>query len=188
MRAELVVVGTSLGGLNALEVLLGSLAPTFSLPMAVVQHRSSYSDDALLVLLRSYCPLPVEEAEDKQLIEPGHVYLAPPSYHLLVDGKRFALATEAPVLHARPSIDVLFESAAICYRQSLIGIILTGSSKDGAAGARALKERGGLLLVQDPQTAENGTMPAAALAAASADHVFSLPQIVAYLNRAYATR
>ena len=183
MVSRLVVVGTSLGGLNALEVLLGGLAKEFAMPMAVVQHRSSNSDGALLTLLRSYCQLPVEEAEDKQLIVPGHVYLAPPDYHLLVDGTSFALATEAPVLHARPSIDVLFESASIAYRDRLIGIVLTGASKDGAAGAQALKARGGMLLVQEPQSAENSTMPAAAINAATPDHVFKLDEIAPFLNR-----
>lgn len=183
MTTALVVIGTSLGGLNALEVLLGALVPDFTLPIAVVQHRSSASDGALIEHLRRFCTLRIDEAEDKQPIEPGRIYLAPASYHLLVDGTQFALATEAPVCHARPSIDVLFDSAAISYRDHLAGVILTGASKDGAAGARAIKERGGILLVQDPQTAENSTMPAAALEATTADHVLTIPEIASYLNR-----
>lgn len=183
MATALVVIGTSLGGLNALEVLLAGLLPTFTLPIAVVQHRSADPDGALLAHLRRFCSVRIEEVEDKQPIAPGCVYLAPASYHLLVDGSQFALATEAPVCHARPSIDVLFDSAAICYRERLAGVILTGASKDGAAGARALKDRGGLLLVQDPQTAENSTMPAAALEAATADHILTLPEIAQHLNR-----
>lgn len=183
MTIELVVIGTSAGGLNALEVLLGGLATDFALPIAVVQHRSSESDEALVGLLRSYCPLPVEEPEDKQPIQPGCVYLAPPSYHLLVDGSSFALGTEARVCHARPSIDVLFESAALSYRERLIGVILTGASRDGAEGAREIKQRGGMVVVQDPQSAENAVMPAATLGMVAADHVLPLTEIAPLLNR-----
>lgn len=183
MAAELVVIGTSLGGLNALEVLLSGLDPELALPIAVVQHRASESGEALLAHLRRFCPLPVDEPEDKQPIERGHVYLAPASYHLLVDGTSFALDTEARVCHARPSIDVLFESAAIAYCERLIGVILTGASRDGAEGARKLKERGGVLVVQDPLTAENGVMPAATLALTTADHVLPLSDIAPFLNR-----
>lgn len=186
MAVELVVIGTSLGGLNAMEVLLAGLQPDLSLPIAVVQHRSRESDDALITHLRRYCPLPIEEAEDKLPIVPGCVYLAPASYHLLVDGSSFALDTEERVCHARPSIDVLFESAAITYCESLLGVILTGASHDGAEGARQLKERGGMLVVQDPQTAENGVMPAAALAKTAADHVLPLSEIAPFINRCAA--
>lgn len=188
MTPELVVIGTSLGGLNALEVLLGGLDPALPLPIAVVQHRSIDSDEVLLNHLRRYCPLPLEEAEDKQPIRPGCVYLAPASYHLLVDGRSFALDTEDRVCHARPSIDVLFESAAITYRDRLVGVILTGASRDGAEGARQLKARGGVLVVQDPQTAENGVMPAAALSTTTADHVLKLAEIAPFLNRCTAAR
>jgi len=183
MAAGLVVIGTSLGGLKALEVLLAGLLPDFALPVAVVQHRGLSSDDSLVALLRSFGPLPVEEPEDKQPIVAGRVYLAPSGYHLLVDDAHFALALEAPVLHARPAIDVLFESAARSYGERLIGVILTGASKDGAAGARALKDRGGLLIVQEPDSAESSTMPAAAIAAAPADHVVKLAEIAPLLNR-----
>lgn len=183
MAVELVVIGTSLGGLNAMEVLLSGLAPNLPLAIAVVQHRSRESDDVLVAHLRRYSSLPLEEAEDKQPILPGCVYLAPPSYHLLVDGTYFALDTEERVCHARPSIDVLFESAAISYCERLVGIVMTGASSDGAQGARHIKERGGLLVVQDPRTAENGVMPAAALAVTTPDHVLPLGDIAPFINR-----
>jgi len=183
MTAEFIAIGTSQGGLNALEVLLGALDPALPLALAVVQHRSSESDGALLNVLRSFCPLPIEEAEDKQPILPGHVYLAPPSYHLLVDGRSFALDTQARVSHARPSIDVLFESAAIAYRERLVGVVLTGANKDGAEGARQIKARGGTVVVQDPQTAENPIMPAAALELVASAQVLKLEDIAAFLNR-----
>lgn len=188
MASELVVIGTSLGGLSALHVLLGGLDPALSLAVAIVQHRGTDPDSALLELLRSYCPLPVEEPEDKQPIVPGHVYLAPASYHLLVDGASFALDTEDRVCHARPSIDVLFESAAISYRERLIGVVLTGASRDGADGARCIKERGGILVVQDPQTAESSVMPAAAIGSARADQVLKLAEIAPFLSRCDTSR
>ena len=183
MAVELVVIGTSQGGLGALQVLLGGLDPALRLALAVVQHRSRESDEALVLLLRRCCPLPVGEAEDKEPIFPGHVYLAPPNYHLLVDGASFALSVDARVCHARPSIDVLFESAALSYRERLLGVVLTGASKDGMEGARQIKERGGTLIIQDPQTAENPVMPAAALSAAGADQVLRLADIAPFLNR-----
>jgi two-component system chemotaxis response regulator CheB len=183
MDAELVVIGTSLGGLSALEVLLGGLDPELKLAIAVVQHRSADSGETLIELLRSYCLLPVDEAEDKQPIERGHVYIAPPSYHLLVDDAFFGLSTDARVCHARPSIDVLFESAAVSYGERLIGVVLTGASRDGAEGARQIKARGGLVVVQDPETAEVAVMPAAALAATTPDHILKLEDIAPFLNR-----
>lgn len=186
MAVELVVIGMSLGGLNAMEVLLAGLEPDLALPIAIVQHRSRESDGALLTHLRRYSSLPLEEAEDKQPILPGCVYLAPPSYHLLVDGGSFALDTEDRVCHARPSIDVLFESAAISYCERLLGVIMTGASHDGAQGARHIKERGGILIVQDPQTAENGVMPAAALALTPADQILPLADIAPFINRCAA--
>jgi two-component system chemotaxis response regulator CheB len=184
--ARLVVIGTSAGGLNALQVLLGGLDAHFNLPVAVVQHRGQEDDGALINLLRSYCPLPLEEPEDKQPILPGHVYLAPPTYHLLVERASFALDTEDRVVSARPSIDVLFESAAIAYHEDLIGVVLTGASRDGAEGARQIKERGGTLIVQDPETAENRIMPAAALSLSTADHILPLAEIAPLLNRCAA--
>lgn len=183
MAAELITIGTSQGGLNALEVLLGALDPALTLAVAVVQHRSSERDGALLNVLRSFCPLPIEEAEDKQPILPGRVYLAPPSYHLLVDDRSFALDTQARVSHARPSIDVLFESAAIAYRERLVGVVLTGANRDGAEGARQIKARGGVVVVQDPQTAENPIMPAAVLELIAADQILKLEELAPFLNR-----
>jgi two-component system, chemotaxis family, protein-glutamate methylesterase/glutaminase len=184
MTPEFVAIGTSLGGLSALEILLAGLAPDLRLPVAVVQHRSRAAGDALLSHLRGFCALPLDEVEDKQPIQPGRVYLAPADYHLLVDGNSFALTIGPRVCHARPSIDVLFESAAMAFRQRLIGIVLTGASRDGAEGAQRIKERGGTLLVQDPTTAENPIMPSAALAAATADHILKLEEIAPFLNRA----
>ncbi len=181
MTVELVVVGTSMGGLGALRCLLGGLPRDFPAPVAIVQHRGIDSDEALPVHLQGHCLLPVSEPEDKEPIVKGRVYLAPADYHLLVDMGCFALSTESRVGHARPSIDVFFESAAIAYRDRLLGVILTGASKDGAEGARQIKDRGGRVVIQDPGTAEMGIMPEAALRAVAADRVLPLAEMAAYL-------
>jgi two-component system chemotaxis response regulator CheB len=182
MVPELVVVGTSLGGLSALEILLGGLPKAFPLPIAVVQHRGVESDETLALLLQVHCALPVLEPDDKDPIEGGRVYLAPPDYHLLVDRGSFSLSTEPKVCYARPAIDVLFESAAEAYRESVIGVVLTGASKDGSQGLARIKERGGLAVVQDPKGAESATMPEAAIARVKVDRVLTLPEIAPFLN------
>jgi two-component system chemotaxis response regulator CheB len=161
----MMVIGTSLGGLQALQILLPGLPKGFPLPVAIAQHRHKDSDDSLCVFLQQYCALPVSEAEDKEAIVPGRVYLAPPDYHLLLEGGHLALSTEAPVCHARPSIDVLFESAADAYAHRAIGVILTGASHDGSQGLLSLQSQGGLAIVQEPTTAQSPTMPKAAIAA-----------------------
>jgi two-component system chemotaxis response regulator CheB len=180
---ELIAVGTSLGGLNALSVLLAGLPPGLPVPLVIVQHRSVTPDrDGLAQLLQAHTRLAVVEAEDKMPLEAGTVYLAPADYHLLVEQRGFlALSTEGPVRAARPSIDVFFQTAADAYRASLLGVLLTGASADGAEGLAAVKARGGRALVQDPATAECRTMPAAALAATAVDYVLPLPRIGEHL-------
>ncbi|HZT42602.1 MAG TPA: chemotaxis protein CheB [Chthonomonadaceae bacterium] len=177
MAFEIVVVGTSMGGLAALERLLAGLPPAFPLPLAVVQHRRAGSNGMLATLLRRCCALPVREPHDKEKIEAGRVYLAPADYHLLIEEGEFALSTEGPVRYSRPSIDVLFASAADTYGKDVIGVVLTGANDDGAQGAARIKAAGGLLIVQSPETAESAVMPRAALAAAAADKVLPLSEI-----------
>ena len=162
---KIVVMGTSLGGLQALQILLPSLPKSFPLPVAIVQHRHRDSKDSLSVFLQDYCALPLTEAEDKEAIAPGRVYLAPPDYHLLIEEGHFALSTEGAVCHARPSIDVLFESAADAYAEGVIGVILTGASHDGSQGLLKIQAQGGLAIIEEPTTAQSPTMPKAALAA-----------------------
>jgi two-component system chemotaxis response regulator CheB len=181
-RPRLVVMGTSLGGMRALEAILGRLAPSFPLPLALVQHRAAQPESELAALLQRYSALSVREAEDKEPLLGGHVYLAPPDYHLLVEPGRLALSTDAPVSYARPSIDVLFESAADSYRDGVVGVVLTGASSDGADGALRIKRRGGQTLAQDPATAEAPVMPRAAIDAGAVDHVLALEEIAAWLN------
>ena len=176
-RYEIVVMGTSLGGLQALETVLGALPAGFPVPVAVVQHRNKYSDNTLTQLLRRHTELKVYDAEDKMPLEPGAVYFSPPNYHMLVEDGYVALSCDAPVLYARPSIDVLFESAAQAYGSRTIAVIMTGANSDGAQGIAAIKRRGGTAIAQDPATAEASAMPAAAIAAARVDYVLPLPEI-----------
>lgn len=179
---ELIAVGTSLGGLHALTRLLADLPPSLRVPIVVVQHRAVTQDRLLADLLQEQTGLAVVEAEDKMPLEPATVYLAPPDYHLLVEERgRLALSTEGPVRSARPSIDVLFQTAADAYGPALVGVLLTGASADGADGLAAVKARGGRAIVQDPATAECRTMPAAALAATAVDYVLPLSRIGEHL-------
>jgi two-component system chemotaxis response regulator CheB len=175
----LVVVGTSLGGLNALSRLLAELPDALPVPIAVVQHRAIDTPGrGLAELLQEHTVLRVVEAEDKMRLEPGTVYLAPADYHLLVERRGvLALSTDAPVRAARPSIDVLFETAADAYRDALVAVLLTGASADGAGGLVAVKAHGGRAIVQDPGTAECRTMPDAGIAATPVDYVLPLSRI-----------
>jgi len=182
MGVELIVAGASLGGFDAVATLLGALPEDYPLPLAVVQHRSVDSDDLLSLLLQRTTRLPLAEVEDKQPILPGRVYIAPANYHLLVERNHFALSVDHRVQYARPSIDVLFESAADAYRERLAAVLLSGSNDDGAHGIARVKERGGLTIVQDPASAESGRMPAAAIAASPVDYVLPLAGIAQLLT------
>jgi two-component system chemotaxis response regulator CheB len=182
-RVEMIVIGTSLGGLRALEIVLGGLPPGFPIPIAVVQHRAA-EESQLARLLQGHCRLRVADVNDKDRVVAGRVYLAPPDYHLLVDAGHFALSTEARVCFARPSIDVLFESAADVYRDRVVGVVLTGASHDGTAGALRIKMLGGRVLAQDPTTAESPVMPRAAIQAGAVADVLPLADISLYLSRA----
>ncbi|MFL5561834.1 MAG: chemotaxis protein CheB [Gemmatimonadaceae bacterium] len=163
MAYELVVIGTSWGGLHALRRVLGGLPANFDLPVVVVQHRHRDSDHLLVSLLQDHTPLEVNEVEDKTALAPGGVYVAPAEYHVLVEVGQLQLSTEEPVRFSRPSIDVTFESAADVYGSRTIGVVMTGANDDGARGLRRIADRGGAAIVQDPATAESPIMPNAAL-------------------------
>lgn len=182
MTFEIVVIGTSYGGLSALQVVLPALAQDFGLPVVVVQHRGKDSDN-LCEFLQRHSTLPLSEPNDKEAIAPGRVYLAPRDYHLLIERDGFALSTEAPVGYARPSINVLFESAAEAYQEHVVGVVLTGANTDGARGLAKIKSYGGLCVVEDPADAESRGMPQAAIAATSVDAILPLPKIAPYLNQ-----
>jgi two-component system chemotaxis response regulator CheB len=179
----LVALGTSLGGFDAVRKLLHQVRHSCNAALVIVQHRSPQADATLVDLLAQHCALPVSEPCDRDPIEPGHVYLAPADYHLLVEPGCFSLSIDPPVSFARPSIDVLFESVAAAYGSAAIGFVLTGSSRDGARGAAAIKRAGGRVFVEDPMLAHSPVAPEAALAAADVDGVLPLDGLAAVLNR-----
>lgn len=175
---EAVVIGTSAGGMTALKMILSAWPESFPLSIAIVQHIADHSDSFLAEYLNRISSLTVKEAEDKEFIYPGTAYLAPPGYHLLIEPDlSFSLSADPHVNFSCPAIDVLFESAADVFSERLIGIILTGASSDGSLGLRTVKAKGGLTIVQNPETAESGYMPQAALDTKSADYIVDLEQI-----------
>ncbi len=183
-----VVIGASLGGLNALTRLLSQLPADFAAPILIVQHRRADETSRLAALLDRRTPLEVLEPDDKQKIEPGYVYVAPADYHLLINGTELALAVEEPVCFARPSIDVLFESAAESAFDPVVGVLLTASSDDGAQGIAKVAGSGGITIVQDPNDAESGIAARAALARTRVDHVVPLVNIPDLLVRIFKKR
>ena len=181
---EAIVMGGSSGALEALATLLPALPADCAVPVTIVVHLPPSRPSHLAEVLAARTVLPVREAEDKEPLAAGTVYVAPPNYHLLVERtKTFALSADEAVLFSRPAIDVLFESAADAYGERLLGIILTGASADGARGLSAVKRRGGVAIVQTPEGATAPEMPRAALSMVEADHVLSLTDLAALLGR-----
>jgi len=178
---ELIVIGGSLGGMQALETILGGVPGDFSVPIAVVLHRRRSSAENLPWLIEQSTELKVVDAEDKQAVRAGTAYLAPADYHLLVERDAFALSVDEAVRYSRPSIDVLFESAADAYAPSVIAIVLTGANSDGARGALRIRRGGGMVLAQDPATAEAPVMPQAAIDAGAVDRILRLEEIAPFL-------
>ncbi|MFH0774403.1 MAG: chemotaxis protein CheB [bacterium] len=213
MNPKIIVIGASKGGLQALKTVLSALPAEFPLPVVIVQHREKEADEALSQLLQKVSSLTVTEVEDKQPILPGQVFLAPGGYHLLIESDtlpptlspqpsfsspitdyrspdhlpfppcHFALSTAEPVKYSRPSVDVLFESAAEVYGEGVIGVILTGNNADGAQGLAAVKQAGGMTIVQEPRTAEADSMPKAAIAATEVDKILPLEEIGPFLAK-----
>lgn len=178
MKYEAIVIGVSAGGLSALNRILPDLPSDFTLAVIIVQHMHTTGDNFLSSYLNDKCNLNVKEVDDKESILKNTIYIAPPNYHLLVEADRtFSLSIDEPVNYARPSIDVLFETAADVYTTNLIGVILTGANTDGSHGLKRIKASGGLSVVQDPLTAEADTMPRAAIAAVDVDYVLPLEEI-----------
>ena len=186
---QAVVIGVSTGGVRALQTLLGQLPADFSLPVLVVQHMTPDSGSGFAKLLDDRCALHVKEADEQEIILPGTVYLAPPNYHLLVEPAGFlSLSADPPVSFSRPSVDVLFESAAAVFGPELIGVVLTGANFDGSRGLKAIKQGGGVAIVQDPEDAEAEQMPLAAIAATRVDYVVALDGIAALLQELASKR
>jgi two-component system chemotaxis response regulator CheB len=180
-EVSIAVVGASWGGLAALSKLVKGLPREFPIPMAVVQHRSRHADDLLASLLQDLTPLRVVDVEDKEPFEPGTVYVAPANYHLLVDKGHFTLTTDPLVRFSRPSIDVTFISAGDAYPNATVGVVLTGANDDGSRGLKHIVDRGGMGIVQDPETAESKAMPAAAARAVPQAEILPLDAIAARL-------
>jgi two-component system chemotaxis response regulator CheB len=181
--AQAVVIGASAGALDALSVILPALSADYGLPLFVVVHVPPDKRSVLAELFQAKCRVQVREAEDKELTVGGTVYFAPPDYHLLVEtDKSLSLSDDEPVLYSRPSVDVLFESAADAYGPDLIAIVLTGANEDGAKGLKAVADAGGTAIVQSPQGAYASAMPEAAIARCPGAQVMSLKEIAIYLQ------
>ncbi len=182
-RPEAIAIGCSQGGFNALRILLGGLDRQLTQPVLICCHTSG-DVSVLCELLASHSTLPVVEARERDLAIGGTVHMAPGGYHLLVENdRRFALSVDEYVRYSRPSIDVMFGSIADVYGAGLIGVVLTGANKDGAEGLAGIRQRGGVAVVQAPDTAEAPIMPRAALDTAGADYCVSLEHIAPLLNR-----
>jgi two-component system chemotaxis response regulator CheB len=181
-RYKAVVIGLSAGGMHALKIFIPALPKAFPLPVAITQHSSDNSDGFLAEYLNQLGPLPVKEAEDKEPLCGGHIYLAPAGYHLLVEQNgTFSLSVDPRVNYCCPSIDVLFESAADAFGESVIGVVLTGANGDGSRGLKAIKDRGGCAIVENPATAATRHMPQAALDCTPVDHVVDLNELAPLL-------
>ena len=181
--AQAVVIGASAGALEALSMILPSLPRQFALPVMIVVHVPPSKTSVLAELFAEKCNIDVAEAEDKQSIRGGTAYFAPPGYHLLVEmDKTFSLSSDPPVLYSRPSVDVLFESAADAYGAALIAIVLTGANQDGANGMKTVLEAGGRGIIQRPDQAYAAAMPEAAVALCPTARILSLEDIALYLR------
>jgi two-component system chemotaxis response regulator CheB len=179
MKYEAIVIGVSSGGMNAMKIIFSRLPKNFKTPVIIVQHIGKQSNNKWIELINITSNIFIKEADEKEKITRGIAYIAPPDYHLLIEKtKTFSLSVDERVNFARPSIDVLFESAAEAYKSKLIGVILTGASSDGTRGLKRIKECGGVTIVQDPATAESEYMPASAIEAMQVDYVLPLEEII----------
>jgi two-component system chemotaxis response regulator CheB len=187
-RVDAIVVGTSAGGIEALSRLLPALPASLQATMFIVVHLPREGPSLLVDIFQPKCALRVREARDKEPVMAGAVYFAPPDYHLLIDrdaagsGMQLALSVDDLVNYSRPSIDVLFESAADVYASRLMGIVLTGANEDGAAGLEAVHNAGGVTVVQDPADAQSWLMPTSAIERCAPDHVLPLQEICELLR------
>ncbi len=183
-KYQVVVIGVSAGGMEALKKLFLDLSLDFLLPIIVTQHLHSTQSGFFIEFFDSLCALTVKEAEENEKIRYGFIYFAPPDYHLLIeDDRSFSLSSDEKVNYSRPSIDVLFESAADVYGSQLIGVILTGASSDGTNGMKRIKECGGMTIAQNPEEAEYPIMPKSAIDAGEIDHILSLNEISKFLDK-----
>lgn len=179
---DIIVVGTSAGGLQAFAVLAEVLPHDYPIPIVLVQHRVKEHNDLLEEVLQSKCRITIKQADEKESLQSGMVYTAPPDYHLLIErDKTLSLSSDEQVNYSRPSIDVSFESAALAFKSHVLGILLTGANSDGTNGLLTIKAKGGFTLVQTPEEALFKTMPEAAIKAGAAMQILSLKQIADFL-------
>ncbi len=159
-----IVIGTSYGGLEALKIILPKFGKEFQVPVIVVLHIGDHDNEIFVNYMNSICQLQVKEVESNEKIRAGFIYFAPPNYHLLIESDfTFSLSTDEKHNYSRPSIDVLFESAAWAYSKNLIGVVLTGANSDGAIGLKMIKDFGGMTIIESPCSALSPAMPQAAL-------------------------
>jgi two-component system chemotaxis response regulator CheB len=183
VQCKAVVLGVSAGGFHALSAVLPYLDRELPVPVFIVQHLSPLADTYLVEHLQEICQVEVKPAEDKETPRPAVIYLAPPDYHLLIEADySLALSLEDRVNYSRPSIDVLFESAAEVYFDTLIGVIMTGANTDGSKGLVKIKRCGGLTVVQAPETAEVDIMPRSAIESVEVDYIVPLDKLGVFLN------
>lgn len=181
-KYDAIVIGASAGGLYVMIRILQDLPAGYTVPMIVVQHRSKDERGLLEEVLQQKCKIGIKQADEKELIQPGTVYFAPPDYHLLVERNgTFSLSFDAPVNYSRPSIDVLFETAADVFKDGLLGIILTGANKDGAYGIKKISLAGGITIAQQPETADYPDMPRAAISTGFVQHILTPGEIGEFL-------
>lgn len=184
MSYQIIVIGASAGGLEAFTTILNFISKKFPLPIVIVQHMMDQSDGYLPLHLSRSCNIHALEVEDKQKLEPGCIYTSPSGYHILAENKNtLALSTDVRVNYSRPSIDLLFESAARVFRSGVVGILLTGANDDGANGLKKIHDNGGFCIVQDPKTASASYMPESAIRATQVDLVLSLEDIGKWLQQ-----
>lgn len=185
--SQAIVIGASAGGLLALSSILELLPREYPVPIIIVQHRAKDPRDLLEEVLQNKVDLQLKQADEKEMIKPG-IYIAPPDYHLMIENdKTFSLSSDKPVQFSRPSIDVLFETAAQAYKERLVGILLTGSNKDGMSGMCSIRQMGGITIAQSPKEAEYPAMPSSAIEAGCADRIMTLEDISTFLLHLPAT-
>jgi two-component system, chemotaxis family, protein-glutamate methylesterase/glutaminase len=179
-----VIIGGSAGSFQVVTKILSALPVTFPLPVFLILHRLKHVRSGFVEALSIKSAIPVKEPADKEQIRPGIAYLAPSNYHMYIEmGYRFALSTESPVNHSRPSIDLSFISAAHVYRDKLTGIILSGANKDGAYGLKAVNDTGGTTIIQDPEECSVPVMSRESMKLTKADYVFDTGQITGFLQK-----
>lgn len=178
---EIVLIGASAGGFNAFEEILPKIKKNFPLPIVIVQHSSPGSNDYLIEYFNQKCPLTIKEANQNEYLESSNVYFAPSDYHLLIEEEKcFSLSIDEKVNYSRPSIDLLFESAAYVYKNKIICIVLSGANSDGTNGAKLIKDFGGYIIAQDPLTAESKMMPQSVIENNISNAIMNFEEIIIF--------